>query len=323
LRVLITGYSGFAGSHLTDHLIETTDWEIWGTVFGRRAVEGCRSDRVHELPVDLRDPSVVGAVVAEADPDVVFHLAGEASVQVSWQQPWPTFETNIRMQFNLHEALLAHARPARMVVVVSNEVYGAVDDAHLPTDETAPLAPLNPYAVSKAMQDMLAAMYGRAHKMAVIRLRPFTHIGPRQDERFVAADFARQIAEIEAGRRAPVVRVGNLSAERDLTDVRDMVRAYRLAAERGRADEVYNLGSGRAYPVRTLLDLLVTRSRVPVQVETDPARMRPADVPRTLCDAGKARRELGWAPEIPLERTVTDLLEEWRVWVAAGGRPEL
>jgi GDP-4-dehydro-6-deoxy-D-mannose reductase len=322
LRALITGYNGFAGSHLTDHLLEATDWLIWGTVYGRRATEGRGSDRVHELPADLRELSVMRAVVAESDPDVVFHLAGEPSVQASWSNPWATFETNVRMQFNLHQALADRGRPVRLLVVISNEVYGAVADEHVPTDESAPLAPLNPYAASKAMQDVVAGMYARATGTEVIRLRPFTHIGPRQDDRFVTASFARQVAEIEAGIREPVVRVGNLSAERDFTDVRDMVRGYRLAAEHGHPGEAYNLGRGRAWTVRTLLDMLLARSTARVRVEPDPARMRPADVPRTLCDAGKARAELGWAPGIPLEQTLADVLEEWRARVAGGERSE-
>lgn len=312
MRVLITGYSGFAGSHLTHYLLAETRARIWGTVYGKRAAPRSGSDRVHEIPADLRDAEAMRDVIEASDPDVVFHLAGEPSVQASWQEPWRTFETNVRMQFNLHQALAARGKPARLLVVISNEVYGAAPDDAMPTDESAPFAPLNPYAASKAMQDMVAFVYGRANDAEVIRLRPFTHLGPWQDDRFVTPSFARQIAEIEAGLRDPVVRVGNLSAMRDFTDVRDMVRGYWMAAEHGRAGEAYNLGSGRSRSIRDLLDMLLDRAGVPVHVEPDPDRLRPSDVPRTLCDAGKAKRELGWSPEIPLERTMTDVLEEWR-----------
>jgi GDP-4-dehydro-6-deoxy-D-mannose reductase len=221
------------------------------------------------------------------------------------------------MQINLHRAVSEHAPQARVVVIVSNEVYGSPPADRLPIDESVPLAPLNPYAASKAAQDMLAEVYGHAQDGDVVRVRPFTHIGPRQDDRFVAASFARQIAEIEAGLREPLVRVGNLDAERDFTDVRDTVRGYRLVAERGEASAVYNLGSGRSHAVREILEHYVSAARVRVTVEPDPSRMRPSDVPRTLCDAGKARDELGWTPEIGFAQTLDDTLDWWRERVSS------
>lgn len=311
LRSLITGYSGFAGGHLADHLLAETDWEIWGSVYPPGHVPR-ESARVHELIADLRDSDVCSELVADARPDVVLHLAGQASVKDAWAEPWSTFETNVLMQINLHRAIAEHAPGARVVVIVSNEVYGAPPPERLPIDETELLAPLNPYAASKAAQDMLAEVYGHAQDGDVIRVRPFTHIGPGQDDRFVASSFARQVAEIEAGLREPVVRVGNLEAQRDFTDVRDTVRGYRLVAERGGASEVYNLGSGRAHAVREILEHYVSSASVGVTIEPDPDRMRPSDVPKTLCDAGKAKRELGWAPEIEFERTLDDTLDWWR-----------
>jgi GDP-4-dehydro-6-deoxy-D-mannose reductase len=275
LRTLITGYSGFAGGHLADHLLAETDWEVWGTVYPPGHVPRT-SARVHERVADLRD---------------------------------------VLMQINLHRAIAEHAADARVVVIVSNEVYGAPPLEQLPLDELQPMSPLNPYAASKAAQDMLAEIYGRAQDADVIRVRPFTHIGPGQDDRFVAASFARQVAEIEAGVRAPVIRVGNLDAERDFTDVRDTVRGYRLAAEVGEASSVYNLGTGQAHAVREILEHYVASASVDVTIEADPDRMRPSDVPRTLCDAGKARRDLGWAPLIAFERTLDDILDWWRARV--------
>lgn len=315
LRALITGYSGFAGGHLADHLLAETDWELWGTVYGTPWHTPRVSERVHESEDDLRDPDAVAELVKASRPDVVFHLAGQASVRDSWPDPWPTFESNVRMQLNLHQALSDLAPKARMVVIASNEIYGAAEV--LPTDEAAPLAPLNPYAASKVAQDALAEVYGRATDGNVVRVRPFTHIGPRQDDRFVTASFAKQIAEIECGRREPVVRVGNLEAERDFTDVRDMVRGYRQAAELGESGDAYNLGTGRSHAVHEILEHFVSLATVTVTVQTDPTRMRPSDVPRTLCDASKAERQLGWRPVIPFVQTLDDTLEWWRKRVAS------
>jgi GDP-4-dehydro-6-deoxy-D-mannose reductase len=315
LRALITGYSGFAGGHLADHLLAETDWELWGTVYGTPGHIPRRSPRVHEREDDLRDPGSVARLVIDSRPDFVFHLAGQASVRDSWSDPWPTFETNVRMQLNLHQALAEHAVGARMIVIASNEIYGASDV--MPTSESAPLSPRNPYAASKVAQDALAEVYGRMPGGNVVRLRPFTHIGPGQDDRFVTASFARQIAEIEVGLREPVIRVGNLEAERDFTDVRDMVRGYHLAAVSGATGEAYNLGSGRSHAIRDILDHFVARATRPVTVNQDPDRMRPSDVPRTLCDASKAHRELGWRAEIPFEKTLDDTLDWWRERVTA------
>jgi GDP-4-dehydro-6-deoxy-D-mannose reductase len=181
------------------------------------------------------------------------------------------------------------------------------------------MAPVNPYALSKVAQDLLAELYGRAYCLDVIRLRPFTHIGPRQSDQFVTASFARQVAEIEAGRREGVLLVGNLDAERDFTDVRDMVRGYHLAAMRGRPGEAYNLGSGVARPIRAVLEWFVAAAGVSIDVVPDPARQRPVDVARTLCNAVKAEADLGWAPTIEFEQTLADVLDYWRARVAAEG----
>jgi len=326
LRVLITGYGGFAGYHLAEHLLRATDWRLWGTAYCEEELAGRPAVSVHAVVVDLRDPRPVRQLVADAEPGIVFHLAGQAFVPESWEDPWATFETNVRMQLNLLEAVSGWAaeakRKVRVVTITSNEVYGAPPAEALPVDETTPLAPINPYATSKAAQDLLAGQYVRDEDPDVIRIRPFNHIGPRQDPRFVASDFARQVAEIEAGVRPPVIRVGNLSAERDFTDVRDMVRGYHLAAVHGRRGEVYNLGRGESHAIREIVDFYLSQATVPVSVETDPGRLRPADVPRNLCDSTKARRELGWRPEIPFERTLADILADWRARVAAAAPSE-
>lgn len=322
MRALITGCGGFVGGHLAEHLLSHygADIRVWGTLY--RASEAGRSGlaQVETRVVDLRDPAAVAALFDDAGPDIVFHLAAQSFVPEGWRDPWATIETNIRMQLNLLETMAERAeagRMARIVVASTNEIYGGPPPDTLPTDESVPLAPANAYATSKAAQDLLAGQYHRSHGVDVVRVRPFTHIGPGQDDRFVAASFAHQIAEIETGEREAVIRVGNLDAERDFSDVRDIVRGYRLAAEHGRAGDVYNLGAGRSHAVREILDHFVARARVSVSVEVDPERMRPSDVPRTLCDASKAREALGWTPEIPFERTLDDILEDHRRRVAA------
>ncbi len=322
MRVLITGYGGFAGGHLAEHLAATTDWELFGTVLSaEEALARVGWPAVAET-VDLRDPDAAWAILDRVRPDVVFHLAGQAYVPSSWKDPWATFETNVRIQLNVLEGLAQLARlghRTRLVAVTSREVYGAVPPAALPVDETAPLAPHNPYATSKAAQDLLVAQYAASYDLDAVRVRPFNHIGPRQDPRFVAASFAQQIAQIEAGLAEPVIRVGDLSTRRDFTDVRDVVRAYRLAAERAPTGAVYNVGSGRSWPIQALLDHFVQRACLAVRIEVEPGRMRPGDVAETRCDPRKAQRELGWQAEIPLERTLDDMLDEWRQRLARSG----
>lgn len=333
LRALITGFGGFVGPHLAAELRSEGGSELWGTVYqeaGPTPPQMAADPACRTVPVDLRDGAAVRALLLDLRPDHIYHLAAQSSVAASWQDPWSTLESNVRMQLNLLEAARdlrqAGAGPAggpRIVVASTNEVYGA---AATPTDERAPVDPRNPYAVSKVAQDLLAAQCAQAWDLDLVRVRPFSHIGPGQDDRFVAAAFARQVAEIEAGLREPIVRVGDLSARRDFSDVRDIVRGYRLAAEHGRSGRVYNLGQGRAVPIAAILEHFTARSRRPLRVEQDPARLRPAEVALTLCDAGRAEAELGWRPTIPLERTLDEVLDDWRSRVtaaqAAPGHPE-
>ncbi len=315
MRALITGYGGFAGGHLAQHLSDTTDWEVWGTTYLPAEQARREGASAHAVRVDLTVAEEVREVIAAARPDVVFHLAAQSFVPEAWRHPWDTIETNVRMQFNVLEAV-ADLRPeARVMAVTSNEIYGAVDPGALPVDETAPLAPTNPYATSKAAQDLLAGQYPRSHGLHVVRLRPFNHLGPGQDDRFVAASLARQVAEIEAGLREAVVMIGDVTAERDFTDVRDVVWAYRLAAEKADSGAVFNVGSGTSHAIREIVDFMVAAARADVRVEPDPARLRPAETPRTLCNASAAKDSLGWSPSIPFEQTLADVLDDWRARV--------
>lgn len=312
MRVLITGINGFVGGHLAEHLLADAAWEVYGLarqpILTLPQLRGC----VRLVTADLADPQEVARALAEAQPEVIFHLAGQANVHRSFQDPAGTIQTNVFAQLNLLEALRAQGAHPLVLIAGSNEIYGHVRPEELPLDERTPLRPVSPYAVSKVTQDLLAYQYHISHGMRTIRLRPFNHIGPRQEETFVTSAFAAQIARIEAGLQAPKLKVGNLSAERDFTDVRDMVRAYTLAALRGEPGCAYNIGSGRSVSIRWILDTLVSQSSVPIEIELDPARMRPADVPRVVAAADHFQRDTGWRPSIPLEHTLRDILEHWR-----------
>jgi GDP-4-dehydro-6-deoxy-D-mannose reductase len=313
VRILITGVGGFAGSHLADHLLAAPDptLEVWGCdLSGRR--RPYHPNGLRTLAADLRDPAGTRALVEQIQPERIFHLAGQAYVGESWANPWATLETNLRSQVNLLEAVLAARLEARILVLGSAEEYGRVAPEDLPIRENCPLRPDSPYAVSKVAQDLLGLQYHLSRNLPVIRVRPFNHIGPRQNRRFVAPAFASQIAAIEAGRQPPILRVGNLAARRDFTDVRDMARAYALALEQGQPGDVYNLGAGRSWSIRELLETLLQFSTAAVTIETDPARLRPSDVPEMRCDASKFRALTGWTPRIPFEQSLRDLLDHER-----------
>lgn len=308
MRSLITGVSGFAGSHLADYLANQSNTEVWGCDrIGARRPFHPTALRLQE--VDLCDPTATRALLEQLQPDSIYHLAGQAFVGSSWADPWDTLETNLRAQTNLLEAMRAVCPSARMLVVGSNEEYGRLQPEDLPVRETTPLRPDSPYGVSKIGQDMLGLQYYLSYGLHIVRVRPFNHIGPRQNPKFVAPAFASQIAAIEAGRQPPTLRVGNLMARRDFTDVRDMVRAYALALTQGEPGEVYNIGSGRSRGIQELLDLLLSFSTRPITVEVDPTRLRPSDVAEAVCDAGKFKTRTGWTPTRPFEQTLKDLLD--------------
>jgi GDP-4-dehydro-6-deoxy-D-mannose reductase len=311
VRVLITGVNGFAGSHLAELLSGQGD-ELWGVGRGGEGRIAHLRGALSYREGDLTDPAVAAGVVAEAAPERVYHLAGQAFGPASWANPWHTVETNLRSQLNVLQALAGLHSPARVLVVGSIEAFGAVSAAGLPIVEETPMRPANPYAVSKAAQDLLGLQYFLSHGLQVVRVHPANHIGPRQADLFVVSSFARQIAEIEAGRRPPVLEVGNLAAQRDFSDVRDMVRAYRLALEGGVAGEAYVIGSGRPVAISHLVELLLAASRVPIEVRPDPARMRPSDTPVSYCDPAKLRSRTGWEPTVALAQSLTDTLDYWR-----------
>ncbi len=317
MRFLITGVGGFAGSHLADYLLANADAdsEVWGCDL-TDVPRPYLAARLKRVICNLLDPEAVRALIERVQPDRIYHLAGQAFVGESWANPWLTLETNLRAQVNLFEAVLAARLKPCLLVLGSGEEYGRVAPEDLPIRETCPLRPDSPYSVSKVGQDLLGLQYHLSHGLEVVRVRPFNHIGPRQNRKFVAPAFAAQIAAIEAGRQPPVLRVGNLDARRDFTDVRDVVRAYTLALEHGEPGEVYNIGSGQSHRIRELLDCLLSLSPAAITVETDPDRLRPSDVPEMRCDASKFRARTGWEPLIPFEQSLKDLLDYERALLA-------
>jgi GDP-4-dehydro-6-deoxy-D-mannose reductase len=289
---------------------------VWGVALEPHLRLATIQDGVQLKVGDLRDAKRVSDIISEIQPEVIFHLAGQPFVPESFRDPSTTFDININAQLNIFLALLQHKIQARVLVVSSFEVYGQIQPEDIPIDEQTPFRPANPYGVSKIAQDLLGLQYTLSHDLDIIRVRPFNHIGPRQNERFVASAFARQIASIEQGKQPPVMYVGNLAAERDFTDVRDMVQAYVLAVQKGGAGEVYNIGSGQPVVIQSLLDTLLKMSSVTIDVQQDPDRMRPADIPKVVCDASKFRNHTGWTQHYSFDQTVHDILNDWRVRVA-------
>ena len=315
MRVLITGITGFAGSHLAEYILSNHPGvEVFGIVRWRSRMDNIIhiQDKIELREADLKDMVSLRAVLAEVKPDRIFHLAAQSFVPSSWRCPAETFAINAVGEINLFEAILALNQTPKIQIAGSSEEYGQVFSNEIPMKETNPFRPLSPYAVSKVAQDLLAFQYHKSYAVRTVRTRGFNHTGPRRGDVFVTSSFAKQIAEIEQKKRPPVIHVGNLEAKRDFTDVRDMVRAYWLSLEKGVEGEVYNLGSGQAYSMQEVLDLLMSLSRSKMEIEVDPARLRPSDVPVLLSDSSKFRTLTGWRPMIPFKQTILDLLNYWR-----------
>ena len=318
IRVLVTGATGFVGRHLLDLLVqEDVAITAWRRAEANEVLPAAHaaSSQVRWADVEVADPVSVGTAVRLAAPDHVYHLAGASHVGKSWDEVTATLETNVLGTHHLLEALRSVAPAARVLLPCSALVYRASD---VPLTEDSPIGPASPYGVSKLAQEMLGRLAWEDDRQHVLVTRSFNHVGPGQAPIFFASSFARQIALAEAERADPVIEVGNLDARRDLTDVRDTVRAYRALVASGTPGRPYNVCSGRAYRIGDILDLLLDRARIDVEVRVDPARLRPHDVPLVLGDPGRVSAETGWTATIPMERTLDDVLEDWRGRVRAG-----
>lgn len=305
MRAIITGACGFVGSYLATHLRQCGD-EVLGTVAPARA------DDVFPFRtavVDITDAEPLARLFADFHPDVVYHLAGISFVPDAEADFNNALKVNVGGVHNILRVCHTLQSDIRVVLVSSGEVYGKVAKSQLPLTEESPLAPVNSYSVTKLMSEIVAERFSRLGCVHTVIMRPFNHIGPGQGQRFVTSSFAWQLAHIARGKAEPVIRVGNLEARRDFSDVRDIVRAYRLGAEKG--EGVYNLGSGQAVSIQTILELLIKISQVEVRIESDPARMRPSEVPEVYTSYARAERELGWRPEVQLEQTLNDIYQDW------------
>jgi GDP-4-dehydro-6-deoxy-D-mannose reductase len=304
--ILVTGAAGFAGSHLIELLVrDGHDIVGWHRPGGTPPALGTR---VRWEAVDLLDRAAIDGAIGRHRPATVYHCAGAAHVGRAWNSTTPTFEVNVRGTHHLLEALTAAGLSTVVLIPSSAMIYRP---SERPLTEDAPVLPSNPYGLSKLAQERLSVL-AIADGLDVRVGRAFNHVGPRQQPSFAASGFAKQIAEIEASRRPPEIVVGNLEARREATDVRDTVRAYRAIAERGTCGRHYNVSSGQAYAIGEILERLIAKARVKVDVRVDPARLRPNDVPLLVGDPARLRDELAWTPEVPLERTLTDVLEYWR-----------
>ena len=321
MRVLITGITGFVGSHLVDYILANhPQTEIHGIKRWRSPKDNIRHvlDKVKLCDCDLRDLGSLIRVFGDVKPDVIFHLAAQSFVPTSYNAPADTLDTNVIGTCNLLEAVRILKLDPVIHICSSSEVYGQVKPDDLPIRETCPLRPVSPYAVSKVGEDMLAFMYWQAYKLRTIRTRMFTHSGARRGEVFVDSWFALQVARIEAGLQEPVVRVGNLQSVRTFADVRDTVRAYWLLAEKCPPGEVYNIGGDITMTISEMLDLLLgmTNFKGKIVVQQDPALIRPADVTLQIPSSEKFKAATGWKPEIPYRQTLLDMLNYWRSEIA-------
>lgn len=319
MKVLITGITGFAGSHLAEYALEQPGVKLYGTFRKRSRLENINHllTRINLVECDLRDPFSVRETIANVRPDRIFHLAAQSFVPTSWNAPEETLTTNVIGELNLFESIRHEKLSARIQIACSSEEYGMVYPEETPITEDNTLRPLSPYGVSKVAQDLLAYQYHASYGLDTVRTRAFNHTGPRRGEMFATSNFARQLAEIELSLREPVIKVGNLEARRDFTDVRDMVRGYWLALEKGLPGEVYVLASGKEYSIGQVLDTLLSMSRASVKVEHDLSRQRPSDVPLLLGSAEKMKKHTGWGTQIPFEKTLHDLLDYWRETLSA------
>ena len=312
-KVLITGIAGFAGSHLAELLL-SKGFEVHGMRRPRTKMDHIESiaNRLHLTDADLLDSHSLYSTISRIKPDYIFHLAAQSFVPTSWVSPSVTLEVNIVGSANLFEAVRQANIDPVIQIACSSEEYGMVHDNEVPIKETNPLRPLSPYAVSKVAMDYLGYQYHQSYGVRVVRTRGFNHTGPRRGDTFAESNFAKQIALIEKGKQEPVVHVGNLDAKRDYTDVRDMVKGYLLAVEKCDPGDVYNICTGSTVKIADVLKLLLSYSKIKVEIKEDPDRMRPSDVPILLGDNSKFVAKTGWKPEIVFEKTMEDLLNYWR-----------
>lgn len=306
MKALITGVNGFVGKYLSKYLI-AQGYTVYGTVIE----DNVQMEKVNVVKMNLLNKDEVIKTIESINPDAIYHLAGQSAVGLSWKEPTLTMDVNINGTINLLDAVRENNINARVLIIGSSDEYGIIKPENCPISEEHVLNPTSPYAVSKMAQEQIAKLYVNSYKMNLIMVRAFNHIGPMQSKNFVVSDFASRIAEIEKGAE-PVIRVGNLEAYRDFTDVRDIVRGYVMLMESGKIGELYNIGSGNGYKIKDILDTLLSLSNTKIKVEIDPERLRPSDVPIIQCDNLKIKSHINWEPEYDIKDTLKDSLDYWR-----------
>lgn len=319
MRILVTGCTGFAGGYLVEQLAAGGAGTLFGLCRHPEREPAHLASKLASLPCDLEDRAAVEAVLRDVRPDRIFHLAGYANVGRSALEPDAARAGNLTATQNLYEAVMGWGGRPRILYVSSAHIYGDAHSGEPLIDENWPLQPIGAYGQSKWAADQASEEYWLRDKLEIVRVRPFNHIGPRQSSDFAVSRFARQIAAIEAGLQKNPMTVGNIASRRDFTDVRDMVRAYVLLMDQGQPGEAYNVGTGEAHSMQTILDQLLGMARVRIEVGQDPKLMRAADATALRADASKLRRLTGWSPQIPLSQTLSDILEYWRSAVAREG----
>ena len=309
MKALIIGATGFVGPYLAEAIKKYMYCDVTVTKLPH---EKLSIPGVQIIDLNILDEGQLMSVISDEQPDYIFHLAAQSSVSRSWENPSLTVDVNVKGAINVLDTLLSLRSGIRVLVVGSGEEYGYVDEKMIPINEGAALEPGNVYAVTKATQNMMATIYAQAYGLSLTMTRSFNHIGPGQTDRFVISSFCSQVVKIEKGLQEPVIRVGNLTARRDFTDVRDVVHAYTMLAQYGKPGETYNVGRGEAVAIQDVLRLILSKSTMDIDVYVDPERLRPVDVPVIEADITKIKRDTGWKPEISLEKSIEDTLDYWR-----------
>ena len=306
MKVLITGIDGFVAGYLSEYLLKN-DYDVYGTTIK----ESYKNARIKILKMNLLDVENVNNVIKNISPDMIFHLAGQSAVGLSWQKPVLTIDVNVNGTLNLLEAVRINNINSRILIIGSSDQYGIIKPENCPIKETQLQIPQTPYGISKKTQEEIGKLYVKAYKMNIIFVRAFNHIGARQSKNFVVPDFANKIVKIEKG-AVPVLKVGNLDTLRDFTNVRDIVRGYLMLLERGKIGESYNIGSGNVIKIKDILKKLINLSSKEIKIEIDKEKFRPVDIPIVQCDNSKIKRDTGWSPEISIDETLKEVLEYWR-----------
>ena len=313
MKALITGISGFAGSHLAEFLINK-GYEVFGTFYDKSTFSNLNGfiDKITLFQCDIRNYDNLKKIIVKVKPDEIYHLAAISFIPTSFENPKLTFDTNFYGTLNLYESVKELKISPKILFVGSADEYGLIKESDLPIKEDCPLKPLNPYSISKASADFLSYFYFRNYNLNVIRVRPFNHIGPRQSPEFVCSDFSKQIVEIERGLKEPIIKVGNLEAKRDFTDARDMVRAYWLAIQKGELGEVYNICSENVVSIKDLLNKLLSMSKKNIEIRKDFKKFRNLDIPLFLGDSKKFKKQTSWKQKFLFRKTLQDILNYWR-----------